>query len=47
MTEMRERIAREIEQKMGPLVGSPEYLADPVKCARAERRRGLPSTGKL
>lgn len=24
---------------MGPVFGSPEYLADPVKLARAEKRR--------
>lgn len=28
-----------IRERMGPLVGSPEYLADPVKRARAEKRQ--------
>lgn len=34
-----ERVADAIEACMGPLFGSPEYLADPVKRARAEKRR--------
>ncbi len=33
------RIADRIEERMGPLFGSPEYLADPIKRARAEKRR--------
>lgn len=37
--ELIERIADEIECAFGPLFGSPEYLADPVKLARAEKRR--------
>ncbi len=32
-------VADRIETRLGPLVGSPEYLADPVKRARSERRR--------
>lgn len=34
-----ERVADAIEAVMGPVFGSPEYLADPVKLARAEKRR--------
>lgn len=34
-----ERVADAIEKQMGPVFGSPEYLADPVKLARAEKRR--------
>lgn len=34
-----ERVADAIEAVMGPVFGSPEYLADPVKMARAEKRR--------
>ena len=33
-----EKVARALEKLMGPVVGSPEYLADPVKRARAEKR---------
>jgi hypothetical protein len=40
-----EAMADAIEQRMGPLVGSPEYLADPVKCARAEKRRREAAVG--
>jgi len=32
-------IADKIQEEMGPLVGSPEYLADPVKRARAQKRQ--------
>ncbi len=32
-------VADKIEASMGPLVGSPEYLADPIKRARSEKRR--------
>ncbi|NML93826.1 hypothetical protein HHL27_09115 [Novosphingobium sp. TW-4] len=34
-----EEVADAIEARMGPVFGSPEYLADPVKLARAEKRR--------
>lgn len=37
--EMIEATARALIECMGPLFGSPEYLADPVKLARAEKRR--------
>lgn len=37
--ELIEKVARAIENLMGPVFGSPEYLADPVKLARAEKRR--------
>jgi hypothetical protein len=33
------RVADLIEARMGPLFGSPEYLADPVKRGRSEKRR--------
>lgn len=32
-------VAAKIQERMGPLVGSPEYLADPVKRARSEKRQ--------
>jgi hypothetical protein len=38
-SEIVERVADRIEARMGPVFGSPEYLADPVKLARAEKRR--------
>ena len=34
-----EAAKRAIEERMGPVFGSPEYLADTVKLARAEKRR--------
>lgn len=34
-----EKMARAIEERMGPLVGHPEYLADPIKRGHAEKRR--------
>jgi hypothetical protein len=37
--ELIRRVADRIEERMGPVFGSPEYLADPVKLARAEKRR--------
>jgi hypothetical protein len=33
------QVTDQIEARMGPVFGSPEYLADPVKLARAESRR--------
>ena len=36
---LRAVIADKIEAGSGPIFGSPEYLADPVKLARAEKRR--------
>lgn len=36
---LRERVIAAMLAKLGPLFGSPEYLADPVKLARAEKRR--------
>lgn len=39
MTDLREAIAQAIKDVMGPVFGSPEYLADPVKLARAEKRQ--------
>lgn len=37
--ELVDSVADRIEALIGPVVGSPEYLADPVKLARAEKRR--------
>jgi hypothetical protein len=34
-----EMVARAMKELMGPVVGSPEYLADDVKRARAEKRQ--------
>jgi hypothetical protein len=34
-----EAVARAMKDLMGPVVGSPEYLADDVKRARAEKRQ--------
>lgn len=43
MTELSDElvklVADRIQERMGPLFGSPEYLADPVKLARAEKRQ--------
>ena len=39
MERAKELAADAIEAAMGPVFGSPEYLADPVKLARAEKRR--------
>ncbi len=43
MTDTRDRVvatvADRIQARMRPLFGSPEYLADPVKLARAEKRQ--------
>lgn len=39
MDNLVERVADRIEERMGPLFGSPEYLADPVKLVSAEKRR--------
>lgn len=36
---MRDKLIAAMLAKLGPLFGSPEYLADPVKLARAEKRR--------
>lgn len=38
-TPLEELVADRIQDRMGPLVGSPEYLADPVKRARSEKRQ--------
>lgn len=32
-------VADRIQAEMGPVFGSPEYLADPIKLARAQRRQ--------
>lgn len=37
--ELVERVADAVQDVMGPVFGSPEYLADPVKLARAQKRR--------
>lgn len=31
-------LAEAMEERLGPVFGSPEYLADPIKLARAEKR---------
>lgn len=38
-TELAEKLTDAFEAVYGPVFGSPEYLADPVKLARAEKRR--------
>lgn len=37
--ELVEKAKAEVIEMMGPIFGSPEYLADPVKLARAEKHR--------
>lgn len=44
--ELAERVADALEARMGPLVGSPEYLADPVKRELAEKRRRDAAVGQ-
>jgi hypothetical protein len=39
MNALIEKVADRIQERMGPLFGSPEFLADPVKRARAEKRQ--------
>ena len=37
--EVVERVKAAMIERIGPVFGSPEYLADPVKLARATKRR--------